>query len=231
MTGHNRRQQRLLLNLGCGPLARKTDWIDLDGSWNVIVTGFPHVLRSIMVGLYKMSGKQYHPWPNHVKYLNILKPFPFARNSVDAIYASHVWEHLFRDEVMNVTRECCRVLKPGGVIRLVVPDLSYFCRQYLGSKDTDSSDRLMENLALRPRRRERSLIMKLYTYFTDFHTHKWMYDARSLSSILAACGFTEITEKECFESLIPEIRQVEDPGSVSATAGIALEAIKPEISP
>ncbi len=48
---------------------------------------------------------------------------PFKANSIEAIFSSHVFEHLFMDEVERLISECYRVLQPDGVIRVVVPDL------------------------------------------------------------------------------------------------------------
>ena len=58
-----------------------------------------------------------------LRYLDLTRPLPFADGSVEAIFSSHVFEHLFRGEVASLIAECFRVLKPGGIIRVVVPDL------------------------------------------------------------------------------------------------------------
>jgi predicted SAM-dependent methyltransferase len=39
--------------------------------------------------------------------------------------------HLRPADAFNLTRECCRVLKPGGVLRVVTEDLEQMCRTYL----------------------------------------------------------------------------------------------------
>lgn len=58
-----------------------------------------------------------------LRYLDLTKPLPFKANSIEAIFSSHVFEHLFMDEVERLISECYRVLQPDGVIRVVVPDL------------------------------------------------------------------------------------------------------------
>lgn len=42
-------------------------------------------------------------------------------------------EHLSHDQALGLTRECLRVLKLGGVLRTVVPDLEAIARLYLQS--------------------------------------------------------------------------------------------------
>jgi SAM-dependent methyltransferase len=60
---------------------------------------------------------------NKLDYLDLTKPLPFAVNSVKAMFSSHVFEHLFMDEVEILIKEIYRCLVPGGVCRVVVPDL------------------------------------------------------------------------------------------------------------
>lgn len=47
----------------------------------------------------------------------------FADSSADAVYASHVYEHLSNRDVGVALREARRVLSPGGTIMIAVPDL------------------------------------------------------------------------------------------------------------
>lgn len=63
-------------------------------------------------------------------YLNLCKPLPYVDNTVAAIFSSHVFEHLFMDEVEKLISECHRVLRPGGVCRVVVPDLEKIMTLY-----------------------------------------------------------------------------------------------------
>ena len=56
----------------------------------------------------------------------------FADNSIDEVYASHVLEHLgFREELPKALREIWRVLKPGGVLKISVPDFERLCTMFV----------------------------------------------------------------------------------------------------
>lgn len=55
----------------------------------------------------------------------------FADGSVAEVYASHVYEHLGYDDLHRAVREVFRVLKPGGLLRMGVPDLDVLCRLFL----------------------------------------------------------------------------------------------------
>jgi predicted SAM-dependent methyltransferase len=85
-------------------------------------------------------GSRYHPdWLNFdivpagpgVVACDLTRGMPMADNSCDAIYHSHVLEHIGRADVPAFMRECLRVLKPGGIMRAVVPDLEQAARYYL----------------------------------------------------------------------------------------------------
>jgi SAM-dependent methyltransferase len=66
---------------------------------------------------------------------NILGRLPINNNSADLVYSSHFLEHIPRDKVGYFLLECWRILQPGGVLRLVVPDLENLCRTYLYHRD------------------------------------------------------------------------------------------------
>lgn len=85
-------------------------------------------------------GRRYHPsWINidvvpagdEVIAHDLRQGIPLEDNSCDVIYHSHVLEHLRRAEAFEFLRDCCRVLKPGGILRVAIPDLERICRAYL----------------------------------------------------------------------------------------------------
>jgi predicted SAM-dependent methyltransferase len=46
----------------------------------------------------------------------------FRESSIDAILAEHVWEHLTAEQGLCAARNCYRFLRPGGYLRVAVPD-------------------------------------------------------------------------------------------------------------
>lgn len=62
---------------------------------------------------------------------DLTKGIPFADNSFALVYHSHLLEHFPKTGSEFFIRECYRVLKPGGVLRIVVPDLEQIARIYL----------------------------------------------------------------------------------------------------
>jgi len=57
-------------------------------------------------------------------WLDVRNGLPFPSNTVDSIYSTHMFEHFYPDELQALLRECLRVLKPDGGIRLIVPNLA-----------------------------------------------------------------------------------------------------------
>lgn len=75
------------------------------------------------------------PRLSYVKKLDVRLGLPLSDGSADAVYSSHVVEHLSDTEAGAYFTDLWRVLAPGGVIRIVVPDLEHICRIYLQQLD------------------------------------------------------------------------------------------------
>lgn len=71
---------------------------------------------------------------------DLRRPLPYESDSVDFIFHEHFIEHLTRDEGVRLTKECYRVLKPDGVLRIITPDLYLIAKDYLDNKIDRSSE-------------------------------------------------------------------------------------------
>jgi len=60
---------------------------------------------------------------------------PFEDDCMDAVYHSHVIEHLTEEDGQKLLGECYRVLRPGGILRVAAPDLEGIARAYLKAID------------------------------------------------------------------------------------------------
>ena len=82
----------------------------------------------------------FHSAHPDVQRVNLLRRWPFPDCHFDAVYSSHTLEHFTSDQAETLVSESRRVLKPGGILRTVVPDLENICREYLRILDQiDSS--------------------------------------------------------------------------------------------
>lgn len=68
-----------------------------------------------------------------VQFVDARRPLPFRDGAFDVVYSSHLLEHLEPAVGAQLVGEAFRTLRPGGVVRLVVPDLEGICRLYLES--------------------------------------------------------------------------------------------------
>ena len=84
-------------------------------------------------------GKKFHPdWENidmvshskHVRAYNLLKGFPYSDGQFQAVYHCQVLEHIPKESAADFIKECHRVLKANGILRVVVPDLENIMREY-----------------------------------------------------------------------------------------------------
>ena len=134
------------INLGCG-LTVYPGWINIDGSLNAFMANMP---RIILYFAYLASGSnRYYAYND---YLNLLKNntffhadlscgIPSGNESVDYIYSSHFLEHLYPSEAKSLMLECFRVLKPGGAMRICVPDLEYAVSLYRAGSKREALDK------------------------------------------------------------------------------------------
>ncbi len=141
-----RRQSTIRLHLGCG-LTYKNGWTNLD-------------LAPVKVDI---------PW-------NLKHGIPFADDSVDCILHEHLLEHLTLADGYSLTRECLRVLKADGVLRIGVPDAGLCLASYAGHADPDWA-------------RSAPTPMLSVTRLFYEHGHRSMYDGQTLALLCRAAGF------------------------------------------
>ncbi len=184
-----RTQGSLCVNIGCG-ISAPEGWYNIDNSPTIWISRIPFARRLLRTPA----------WPRNVHRHNVLKGLPFADESVDCIYSSHTFEHFTFAQSLSLAKECRRVLKLGGTLRLVVPDLERLVRDYLADSAPLASHRLIERLLLG------------HTWQDMLHPgahHSQMFDARSLVSMLSEAGFIDPKVSQFGVSLIPNVLAVE----------------------
>lgn len=82
----------------------------------------------------------FHSDTPQIQRVNFLAGFPFPDDSFDVVYSSHVLEHFSVPQMEFLLNEAHRILKPNGILRIVVPNLENICREYLRVLDLPESD-------------------------------------------------------------------------------------------
>lgn len=147
-------QDEIKLHLGSGG-ERKKDWVNID------LMGDPVDLA----------------W-------NLASPLPFGAGSVAAIFHEHLLEHLPLAAGDRFTQECYRVLRPGGILRIGVPDAGKLIQSYAGDQS------YLEEL--HPGRPTPLLAVQELFYW---HRHCTMFDTETLSLLMRAAGFPDPQER------------------------------------
>jgi predicted SAM-dependent methyltransferase len=209
------------INLGAGP-QEAPGWINFDRSRSARLMSSRAARGAVKLG-YRMglvSTPAPLQWPE-TRVHDLKEGIPLPDASVEIVYSSHFLEHIPPTAGRCVLAEAFRVLRPGGWIRIVVPDLRLAVERYLRDDDADA---FLEGLMLRPvpkgNRVEQWVRRRLRT---DDEGHKWMYDGASLSARLAAAGFVDIEvvgfqEGRCMEAAALDTRP----------ASVQVEAQKPQ---
>ena len=215
-----------ILNLGCGtktsPRVTNIDW-----SIHARLRRNP-VGRRLAPLVLKGERRRLFFGMDDVLVHDLKKGIPAPDGSVDAIYHSHMLEHLDRGVVARFFSEIRRVLRPGGVHRIVVPDLERYAREYLhsleqGLRDPGARaqhDATVSQMILQMVRREaagtseqaplqrRVENLLLGDARKRGETHMWMWDRVNLPEALERAGFRDVQIVDWQTSRIPDWHEV-----------------------
>ena len=191
-------RRNLLVNLGCG-LAAKPGWVNVD------MVRYPEV--------------------NYL--FDCRKKLPFSDCSVRAIFTEHFIEHIdYCEEIPAFLSECHRVLLPGGVIRIIVPDAEKYVRGYC-------SEDWCELSQIRPLGADHSdshfgtkystKMELLNVVFRQYFEHKFAYDFETLEFVLRRYGFSQVEHQKFGRSVLPELA-IDNPSRASES--LYVEAVK-----
>lgn len=167
------------------PLRVLGQWVRLTWGWR----SHPYPLR-----LHLGCGDQYLPMFVNVDanllrkadlWLDLRNPLPFPDGIAEGIYAQETLEHFYPDECGRLLRECFRVLRSGGFIRLGVPHLRNAVEAYLQGKASWFPDW--------PRPYQ-SLGGRLSNFLLCDGQHRNAFDFSVLEELLKKCGFTAVQE-------------------------------------
>jgi predicted SAM-dependent methyltransferase len=164
----------LKLHLGCGPRI-KQGWVNVD--------------------LHKQADLA----------LDLRKPLPFASGSCSIVYSEHFLEHLdYPEPVTSFVRELHRVLTPGGLVSLAVPDIELVLRSYLhgGTPEYYAAQKQWH-----PAWCTTQMDHLNYNFRQDGE-HRFCYDIETITLLFRRGGFTDIRRRAFDPSLDSKDREV-----------------------
>ncbi len=114
--------------------------------------------------------------------LDVRGGLPFPDSSVDGVFSEHFIEHISQAEGVNFFRECRRVLKPGGRVRIATPDLEYIIKRYLREDWKSGSEMFNHGMDYVQNTCEQlNLVMRSWG-------HQWLYSEEELVRVASVAG-------------------------------------------
>jgi SAM-dependent methyltransferase len=210
------------IQYGCG-LCSPDGWLNFDASPRLRIER-AMVLRPFVratVGLL---------FPENVRVGDIVKGLPVSDGSAAGVYCSHILEHVPRDDLPVALRNTLRMLRRGGVFRLVVPDLRWRAARYAASAelgDPSAADELLGVCMLGKRKKPRTPLALASDHFGN-SAHLWMYDFAALKALLEHAGFAAVRRCEPGDAGDPMFALVEDKARFfeGGERELAIEAVR-----
>ncbi len=148
------RSSPVLLNLGAGPRGiDDAHWVNVDGA--------PDAGVRFLV--------------------DFQRPLPFDDATFDGVFSEHVLEHFSQDDGARLAAEVRRILRPGGVFRVIVPDAEFVLKRYFEAPEE-----------LVAERGEGTAMEMVNSYFRQRYEHQFMYDWPTLEQTLRRAGFSRV---------------------------------------
>jgi predicted SAM-dependent methyltransferase len=184
-------------------------WVNTDITPNLFIARVPFA-ASLLHRLHIMND-QHYAWQKEgrfkgVRYLNVARRFPYRDHIFDAVFCCHMVEHLEPGQARHMFREVLRILKPGGVFRVVVPDLDWAVSLY----DSRNPDHFLD-------------AMYEHGGGSSKNNHKWMYTRDSLKHFFEQQGFLDVQDCVYREGRLPDVERIDSRPENS----IFMEGIRP----
>jgi predicted SAM-dependent methyltransferase len=172
------------------------------------------------------------PMDSETVYLDATKTFPLASGTIAYIYSEHMIEHVPFAAGLNMLKECRRVLRPEGVLRVATPDLAFILNLYSNpGNDGRSYMRWMAQTFMAGVARADVKAVSIINNAFRSWGHKFLYDADTLESSLREAGFSKIVRVKYNDSVHEKLRGIERHGiNVGNVEMAALETMIYEAS-
>jgi SAM-dependent methyltransferase len=210
--------QNIYVQFGCG-FSAPEGWRNFDASPTLRFERLPVIGR-----LYMRNAQRF---PDNVEYGDVRKGLPICPDSCAGVYASHVLEHLSLSDFHQALDETFRVLRSGGIFRLIVPDLHVLACSYLEAHEArnfEASHVFMRDSYLGQETRARG-VGGLMRAAIGNSEHLWMWDELSLTEALQDHGFVKVRRAQFGDSEDAAFAAIENADRFESAC--AMQAKKP----
>jgi SAM-dependent methyltransferase len=129
---------------------------------------------------------------------DISHTLPFRDGSMKGIFTEHCLEHFSLHTAVAILRECRRILSPGGILRIVVPDGEAYLRTYCRQLDGDDSTRFpyQDRESFNGLRSPILSVNRVFYQDRDSPSgHRCIHDFHVLDLLLRHCGFSSVSRQ------------------------------------
>lgn len=174
-----------------------------------------HNIRKLHIGcgnniLDCWLNSDYYPNSRHLLHIDATKTFPFGDNEFDYVFSEHMIEHISYEQGHEMLKECYRVLKDGGKIRISTPDLSFLIDLY----KSDKSELQKKYIKWATETFIGSAPFCDSTFVINNFMRDWghlfIYDEKILRYSLEIAGFENITKCDLNNSEVDALRNLEN---------------------
>ena len=125
----------------------------------------------------------------------VKRAYPFPENRFRGIYTEHCLEHIGLDDLKKNLAEFYRLLKPGGRVRIVVPDGELYLDLYQKQKQGENVKMPYQEFYVSPMARINGLFRN--------HGHQFIHDFETFRILLAEVGFKDIAKCSFMQGVEP----------------------------
>jgi predicted SAM-dependent methyltransferase len=163
--------------------------------------------------------------------LDAARPLPFESNTFDYIYCEHVIEHMAFDVGQSMLKECNRVLRPGGTLRLATPDVRFLLNLYRADRSSLEAKYIEWSCLNYIGKKAPHTALGVINNFVRDWGHVFIYDPETLRTSMRTAGFQEIVPAKIGESERPALSGLENvarmPSGFYELETFIFEATKP----
>jgi predicted SAM-dependent methyltransferase len=151
----------------------------------------------------------YLPASREILHLDATEPFALLGDATfDYVFSEHMIEHISHAKGLLMLKECHRVLRPGGKIRISTPDLAFLIDLYR-TNPSDLQTRYMRWSKDQYRLPDVNPTFVINNFVRDWG-HQFIYDENTIRSALTEAGFQNLTRCALQESADPALSQLEN---------------------